>query len=108
MASGSLADCKFLVCRRQMKRLPSASVSLADGKFLTGYMANINFAIGKLFSLHSRAALLPLCSKLREQTKGLRLEVRKKQALVQTQQHSAESPHEKQVRARVLDRMRRA
>ncbi len=36
MASGALADCKFFVCRRQMKRLPSASVSLADGKFLTG------------------------------------------------------------------------
>ena len=30
MASGALADCKFFVCRRQMKRLPSASVSLAD------------------------------------------------------------------------------
>ena len=30
----ALADCKFFVCRRQMKRLPSASVSLADGKFL--------------------------------------------------------------------------
>ena len=29
-------DCKFSVCRRQMKRLPSASVSLADGKFRTG------------------------------------------------------------------------
>ena len=26
MASGALADCKFLVCRRQMKRLPIASV----------------------------------------------------------------------------------
>ena len=25
MASGALADCKFLVCRRQMKRLPIAS-----------------------------------------------------------------------------------
>ena len=36
MASGALADCKFFVCRRQMKRLPSASVSLADSKFLTG------------------------------------------------------------------------
>ena len=35
MASGALADCKFLVCRRQMKRLPTASVSLADGKILT-------------------------------------------------------------------------
>ena len=34
--SGALADCKFSVCRRQMKRLPSASVSLADGKFRTG------------------------------------------------------------------------
>ena len=30
MASGALADCKFSVCRRQMKRLPIASVSLAD------------------------------------------------------------------------------
>ena len=30
MASGALADGKFLVCRRQMKRLPIASVSLAD------------------------------------------------------------------------------
>ena len=36
MASGALADCKFSVCRRQSKSLPSASVSLADGKFLTG------------------------------------------------------------------------
>ena len=36
MASGALADCKFFVCRRQMKRLPIASVSLADGKILTG------------------------------------------------------------------------
>ena len=36
MASGALADCKFLVCRRQMKRLPIASVSLADGKFHSG------------------------------------------------------------------------
>ena len=36
MASGALADCKFLVCRRQMKILPTASVSLADGKIRTG------------------------------------------------------------------------
>ena len=36
MASGALADCKFLVCRRQMKHLPIASVSLADGKFHSG------------------------------------------------------------------------
>ncbi len=36
MANGALADCKFLVCRRQMKSLPIASVSLADGKILTG------------------------------------------------------------------------
>ena len=36
MASGALADGKFLVCRRQMKRLPSASVSLADGKIRSG------------------------------------------------------------------------
>ena len=34
-ASGALADCKFFVCRRQMKRLPIASVSLADGKILS-------------------------------------------------------------------------
>ena len=36
MASGALADCKFLVCRRQMKRLPTASVSLAIGKIHSG------------------------------------------------------------------------
>ena len=36
MAGGALADGKFFVCRRQMKRLPIASVSLAIGKFLTG------------------------------------------------------------------------
>ena len=36
MASGALADGKFFVCRRQSKSLPSASVSLADGKILTG------------------------------------------------------------------------
>ena len=31
-ASGALADCKFLVCRRQIENLPSASVPLAIGK----------------------------------------------------------------------------
>ncbi|HIW36409.1 MAG TPA: hypothetical protein IAA30_05445 [Candidatus Treponema faecavium] len=36
MASGALADCKFSVCRRQMKNLPTASVSLADGKIHSG------------------------------------------------------------------------
>ena len=36
MANGALADGKFLVCRRQMKSLPIASVSLAIGKILTG------------------------------------------------------------------------
>ncbi len=36
MASGALADCKFSVCRRQSKSLPTASVSLTDGKFLIG------------------------------------------------------------------------
>ena len=30
--SGALADCKFFVCRRQMKSLPTASASLAIGK----------------------------------------------------------------------------
>ena len=36
MASGALADGKFLVCRRQSKSLPIANASLADGKILTG------------------------------------------------------------------------
>ncbi|HIW37338.1 MAG TPA: hypothetical protein IAA30_10205 [Candidatus Treponema faecavium] len=36
LASGALADCKFVVCRRQMKILPTASVSLAVGKIRTG------------------------------------------------------------------------
>ena len=55
MASGALADCKFLVCRRQMKRLPSASVSLATAKFVPNKRqtkslptANFLFAIGKI------------------------------------------------------------
>ena len=35
-ASETLADCKFLVCRRQIKSLPTASVPLADGKIHLG------------------------------------------------------------------------
>ena len=35
-ASEPLADCKFLVCRRQIKSLPTASVPLADGKIHLG------------------------------------------------------------------------
>ena len=36
MASGALADGKFLVCHRQIKSLPIANVSLADGKIHSG------------------------------------------------------------------------
>ena len=36
MDSGALADGNFFVCRRQMKSLPIANASLADGKILTG------------------------------------------------------------------------
>ena len=35
-ASEPLADCKFLVCRRQIKSLPTASVPLAIGKIHLG------------------------------------------------------------------------
>ena len=109
----NFADGQRLTCRLQIFSLPSANETFAIGKCLAG-RRQISYRIHGKYKFCNRQIVILLNGnffaggKLREQTKGLRLEVRKKQALVQTQQHAAESAHEKQVRARVLDRMRRA